>query len=117
APDRAPVILSAPSGGNLSGFEVIGTAIAGNVSAALIRNAVGQVIRVKPDSVVQGWRLVSIDRTQIVFDRDGERRTLTVVAAAPRPGSVTTQLGAPGTTSSDDDDNSSSSSDDDDDDN
>jgi hypothetical protein len=77
-------------------------------------------MRVKPDSILQGWRLVSIDRTQLLFDRDGERRTIAVTAAAPKAG-VNPQLATAGSRSSDDDDdddssNSNSSSDDDDDD-
>jgi hypothetical protein len=110
APDRAPVILSAPSGGNLNGFEVLGTAIAGNVSAALVRDAMGRVFRMKPDAILQGWRLVSIDRTQLVFDREGEKRTLAVSALAPRPGAANPQLAASHSSSDDDDDDSDSSS-------
>ncbi|HEY1962975.1 MAG TPA: hypothetical protein VGG69_11190 [Rhizomicrobium sp.] len=84
APDRAPTILQAQTAGNLSGYEVVGTAIAGHVSTALVRDVTGRVIRIKPDETLQGWRLVSIDRTQLLFDRDGERRTLMVTAAPPR---------------------------------
>jgi len=122
APDRAPVILQAQTAGNLAGFEVLGTAIAGSVSAALVRDAMGRILRVKPDAVLQGWRLVSIDRTQLTFDRDGEKRSLPVTAAAPRPGAVNPQLAASKSSGDDDDDdsssnnsNSNSNSDDDDD--
>lgn len=111
APDRAPVVMQAQSTGNLAGFEVLGTAIAGNVSAALVRDGTGRVIRIKPDAILQGWRLVSIDRTQLTFDRDGERRTLAVTAAAPRRGAVNPQLGASKSASDDDDDSSDSDSD------
>ena len=110
APDRAPVILSAPTGGNLSGFEVLGTAIAGNVSAALVRDAMGRVLRVKPDAMLQGWRLVSIDRMQLVFDREGERRTLAVTATAPRSGAANAQLATSRAKSDDEDDDDSDSS-------
>jgi hypothetical protein len=84
APDRAPTILQAQTAGNLSGYEVMGTAIARNVSTALVRDVTGRVMRIKPDETLQGWRLVSIDRTQLLFDRDGERRTLMVTAAPPK---------------------------------
>lgn len=110
APDRAPVILQAQSSGNLAGFEVLGTAIAGNVSAALVRDATGRILRVKPSDTLQGWRLVSIERTELTFDRDGERRTLAVTAAAPSRGGVTTRLGGAKSSDDDDDDDSSSSS-------
>jgi hypothetical protein len=109
APDRAPVILQAQTAGNLGGFEVLGTAIAGNVSAALVRDATGRIIRVKPDAILQGWRLVSIDRTQLIFDRDGERRSLAVTAAVPRAGAVNPQLAATKSSSDDDEDDSDSS--------
>jgi hypothetical protein len=108
APDRAPVLLQAQSAGNLAGYEVLGTAIAGTISAALVRDATGRIVRVKPDAILQGWRLVSIDRTQLVFDRDGERRSLTVSATAPtRPAVGTAQSG--GSKASSDDDSSSDS--------
>lgn len=118
APDRAPVLLQAQATGNLSGYQVLGTAVAGTVSAALVRDATGRVIRVKPDAILQGWRLVSIDRTELVFDRDGERRSLAVSATAPvRTGPGATKLGSAHPSSDDSDsDNDNSNSDDSDDD-
>ena len=72
--------------------------------AALVRDATGRIVRVKPDAILQGWRLVSIDRTQLVFDRDGERRSLTVSATAPARAAVNgAQAGSPARASSDDD--------------
>jgi hypothetical protein len=126
APDRAPIVLQAAATGNLNGLEVLGTAIAGNVSAALVRNNMGRIMRVKPDAVLQGWRLVSIDRTQLLFDRDGERRTIAVTAAPAHSGANPQLATSAAKSSSDDDDeddssssssNSNNSSDDDDDDN
>lgn len=116
APDRAPVVLQAPSAGNLAGFEVLGTAIAGTTSAALVRNSTGRIIRIKPDDVVQGWRLVSIERAQLTFDRDGERRLLAVTAVAPKTGLNPPLAGSHSSSDDDDsdDDNSSNNSDDDD---
>ena len=108
APDRAPTILQAQTAGNLSGYEVIGTAIAGKISTALVRDVTGRVMRVKPDETLQGWRLVSIDRTQVTFDRDGERRTLMVTTAPPRPMPGQPQMaGSPHASNSDDSDDSS----------
>ena len=57
----------------------------------------------------EGWRLVSIDRAQLLFDRDGERRTIAVAAAPARSG-VNPQLATSASKSSDDDDDDSSSS-------
>lgn len=117
APDRAPVLLQAQASSNLSGYEVVGTAIAGPVSAALVRDTTGRVIRVKPDAILQGWRLVSIDRTQLLFDRDGERRALAVTATAPVRQGPATKLGSAKANSEEesDSDNSDDNSDDDDD--
>jgi hypothetical protein len=122
APDRAPVTLQAQTAGNLSGYDVIGTAVAGNVSTALVRDATGRIIRVKPDAILQGWRLVSIDRTQLIFDRDGEQRSLVIDMTRAKAGAPHPQVaasGAPTSTNDDSDDsssdNSSNNSDDDDD--
>ena len=122
APDRAPVLLQAQSAGSLSGYEVIGTAVAGPISAALVRDATGRILRVKPDAVLQGWRVVSIDRTQMILDRDGERRSLAVTAAPAHAGAINPQLASTQQKSSgdnddsDSDDSSSNSNDSDDDD-
>jgi len=112
APDRAPVLLQAQTAGSLNGYEIIGTAVAGPISAALVRDATGRTLRVKPDAVLQGWRVVSIDRTQMILDRDGERRALTVTVVSARPGAVNAQLASTQQKSSnaDDDDDSDSSS-------
>ncbi len=122
APDRAPVTLEAQPSGNLNGYEVLGTAIAGDVSTALLRDSMGRVIRVKPDETLQGWRVVSIDRTQLVFDRDGERRALAVDMSRAKAGNIPgVKMGSAlnqGTASSrSDDDDDSDSSDNSDDDN
>jgi hypothetical protein len=109
APDRAPIVLQATATGNLNGIEVLGTAIAGSVSAALVRDNMGRIMRVKPDAILQGWRLVSIDRTQLLFDRGGERRTIAVTAAPARSG-INPQLATSASKSSNDDDDDDSSS-------
>lgn len=114
APDRAPPPAEADDTSNLSGVEVLGTAIAGKTSAALVRDAEGEFTRLKVGEDIEGWKLVSIDPKQLTFDRNGERRTLVISATAPaRPGMKTTlgTAGAASTGSSNDD-----SSDDDDDD-
>src|SRR5690242_5167138 len=110
APDRAPVLLQAQTAGTLSGYEVIGTAVAGPISAALVRDATGRILRVKPDALLQGWRVVSIDRTQMILDRDGERRSLTVTAAPARAGAINPQLASTQQKSNSDDDDSDSDS-------
>jgi hypothetical protein len=85
APDRAPPPAEAEASGNLSGVEVLGTAIAGKTAAAaLLRDSDGTLSRVKIGEVIEGWKLVSIEPTELTFDRNGERRALTVDVTAPR---------------------------------
>ena len=77
APDRAPPPAEAEDAGNLNGVEVLGTAIAGNdAAAALVRDTDGSFRRVKMGEEIAGWKLVAIEPKQLVFDRNGERRTL-----------------------------------------
>src|SRR5215467_15712273 len=48
APDRAPPPAEAEASGNLSGYEVLGTAIAGKTAAAaILRDSGGEMTRVK----------------------------------------------------------------------
>jgi hypothetical protein len=113
APDRAPPPAEADAAGNLSGVEVLGTAIAGKVSAALVRNADGEFSRLKVGESIDGWKLVSIDPTQLMFDRNGERRSLQITATAPaRPG-MNTKMGTAGAASTSSSDDESDDSDDD----
>lgn len=82
APDRAPPPAEAEDAGNLNGVEVLGTAIAGkNSAAALLRDTDGTFQRVRIGGEIEGWKLVSIAPTELVFDRNGERRSLTVDVA------------------------------------
>jgi hypothetical protein len=115
APDRKPPPVEADASGNLNGYEVLGTAIAGaNTAAAILRDSEGEMTRVKVGETIDGWKLVSIAREALVFDRNGERRSLTVDMSAPKvtgPGGVKM-----GTASQSTYGNSSSSDDDEDDD-
>jgi hypothetical protein len=79
APDRAPPPAEAEDAGNLNGVEVLGTAIAGRTAAAaLLRDSDGTFQRVRIGGEIEGWKLVSIAPSELVFDRNGERRSLTV---------------------------------------
>jgi hypothetical protein len=115
APDRAPPPAEAEASGNLSGFEVLGTAIAGKIAAAaLLRDSGGEITRVKVGEEIDGWKLLSISPQELVFDRNGERRSLTVDMTAPArtgPGGAAGAANRPGTagatgTSDDSDDDS-----------
>jgi hypothetical protein len=112
APDRAPPPAEAETAGNLSGVEVLGTAIEGKTAAAaLVRDSDGTISRVKIGEDIDGWKLVSIAPSELTFDRNGERRSLTVDISAPKStGPGATKMGASKPVSSDD---SSDDSDDD----
>jgi len=118
APDRAPPPAEAEASGNLSGYEVLGTAIAGKVSAAaLLRDSGGEITRIKVGEVIDGWKLLSIAPQELVFDRNGERRSLTVDMTAPAktgPGGAAgaTRPGAAATSDSSDDSDDDDSDDD-----
>jgi hypothetical protein len=110
APDRAPVREEMASSGNLTGFEVLGVAIAGSVGDALVRDPMGKISRIKTGAILQGWKLVSIEPRQLTFDRNGERRSLAIdmTRRAETRGSLATSH------SSDDEDDSDSSNSNDD---
>jgi hypothetical protein len=103
APDRAPPPAEAEASGNLSGVEVLGTAIAGKTAAAaLLRESDGTFARVKVGEEIEGWKLVSIAPDELVFDRNGERRSLEIdveklKASAPKAGARAGMPGATGT--------------------
>jgi len=79
APDRAPPPAESEDAGNLSGVEVLGTAIAGKTAAAaLLRDSDGTFQRIKIGGEIEGWKLVSIAPKELIFDRNGERRSLVV---------------------------------------
>lgn len=100
APDRAPPPAEAEDAGNLNGVEVLGTAIAGkNSAAALLRDTDGSFERVKVGGEIEGWKLVSIAPTELVFDRNGERRSLTVDVARLKQSKTASGPGAKETTS------------------
>jgi hypothetical protein len=118
APDRAPPPAEAEASGNLNGYEVLGTAIAGKTAAAaILRDSGGEMTRVKVGEDIDGWKLVSIASDELIFDRNGERRSLTVDITAPvkpGPGGVAGTSNRLGTASTND--SSSDDSDDEDDD-
>jgi hypothetical protein len=121
APDRAPPPAEADDASNLSGVEVLGTAIAGHSAAALVRDSEGTFTRVKVGEEIEGWKLVSIEPQLLVFDRNGERRTLNLDVARlkTQPATAGTgtnkpaAFGATGATPSASDDTDDSDSDDD----
>lgn len=89
APDRKPDPREMAIAGGMAGYEVLGTAIAGDTSTAVIRTPAGSIERVRPGEDLDGWKLVSVGPRELTLERNNEHRILTVtqqppvVAAAP----------------------------------
>jgi hypothetical protein len=119
APDRLPPPAEAEASGNLGGYEVLGTAIAGKTAAAaLLRDSGGEITRVKVGEEIDGWKLLSIAPEELVFDRNGERRSLNVDMTAPArtgPGGAAGAASRPGTAAATSTSDDTDDSDDDDD--
>jgi hypothetical protein len=92
APDRkpGPSALAAPGGGPLSGYAALGVAIDRSGATAVISGPQNSTRTVRTGESVEGWRLVSIERTRVTFERDGARQSL-VVGSPPE---VLSQAGA-----------------------
>ncbi len=113
APDRAPPPAEAEASGNLSGVEVLGTAIAGKrAAAALLRGSDGTLSRVRIGEVIEGWKLVAIAPTELTFDRNGERHTLSVDVTAPKATAAGSTKSGSGLHANDDSSDSDDSDDD-----
>jgi hypothetical protein len=79
----------------------------------LLRDSGGEITRIKVGEVIDGWKLLSIAPQELVFDRNGERRSLTVDITAPTktgPGGAVGAANHPGAAAASD---SSDDSDDD----
>jgi hypothetical protein len=125
APDRKPDDTAIPVEGGMSGFTVLGIAMAGDAATAVVRGPDGTIERIKPGDEEEGWRLVSVAIDGLTFERNKERRVLMLVKAPPvahaaHPGpagaSNTATMADPNADSSDssDSDDSSDKSDGDD---
>jgi hypothetical protein len=88
APDRKPLATGGAQAG-LNGYEVLGIAISAEKATVVVRGPGGKTQRVLYGAELMGWKLASVDRAQVVFERGDEKRTLALrrrqVAAAPRP--------------------------------
>jgi hypothetical protein len=83
APDRKPDDTAIPVEGGMSGFTVLGIAMAGDTATAVVRGPDGTIERIKPGDEEEGWRLVSVAFDGLTFERNKERRLLMLVKAAP----------------------------------
>ena len=75
APDRKPVAAT-PAQASLDGYTVTGIAISAETATVVMRAPNGKAQRVLYGGTLLGWKLASVDRKQIVFEKDGERRVL-----------------------------------------
>jgi len=78
APDRKPDATAVPVSGGMNGFTALGVATAGDTATALVRGPGGVVQRLKPGDLMLGWKLVDVTLNQLTFERDKERRVLTI---------------------------------------
>jgi hypothetical protein len=84
-PDRRPGDNDA--GGSaatsaLDGYAALGAVVGGSVATAVLSAPGGAARSLKPGDVLEGWRLILVERTKVTFDRDGVRHSLTVGAPA-----------------------------------
>jgi len=116
APDRKPDATAVPVGGGMSGFAVLGIAMAGDTAAVLVRGPGGTIQRLKPGDTISGWQLVGVALDQLTFERNKERRMLMISKAPVAPGKFRAPSGQPGQVAfpgqADQSDQSSDSSDD-----
>jgi len=80
-PDRHPGEIGAgPASASdaLAGYAVLGAAVSRSAATAVV-SAPGVPPRtVKPGDLLEGWRVVSVGRSRVTFERKGERRDLAV---------------------------------------
>jgi hypothetical protein len=113
APDRAPDKELAAEGA-MSGYTVLGIAVAGNNATALVRTPGGVIERVGPGQDVDGWKFIAADPHQLTLGRGNERRILTVPQPQPQAAAALPAKAADDSSGSDDssDTDSDQSSDD-----
>jgi len=85
APDRHPGESAAalPSGGgSLDGYAVLGAAVGPAIAMAVVSSPGGVPRTLRPGESLEGWRLLSVERSKVTFERNGVRRELIVGAPA-----------------------------------
>ncbi len=88
APDRHPgasASLTDTGGGSLAGYAALGAASGRAVATAVMAVPGGGVKTVRRGDDLEGWRLVAIDRTRVIFERKGARHAL-IIGAPPESG-------------------------------
>ena len=107
APDRKPVEESDSDDEGIGDYEVLGIAISAERASVVLRGPDGKTQRIQYGAELAGWKLASVDRSQIVFEKDGQRQTLTLQAKPAAGHSATTTQTARVETDDDDDDTES----------
>ena len=96
APDRRPGdagTSSAPANAPLAGYAALGAATGRTVATALVSGPGGKTQTLHRGDALDGWRLVALDRTRLIFERDGAHHALVIGAPAgdPAKSSASTQ--------------------------
>ena len=87
-PDRRPGAAGGPSdtgGGTLAGYAALGAATGRGLATGVVSSPGAGAKTLRRGDILDGWRLVAVDRTQLTFERNGTRRTLVVGAPAEAP--------------------------------
>jgi hypothetical protein len=85
APDRRPGSAGGAAdtgGGTLAGYAALGAVTGGSVAAGVVSAPGGGTKTLKRGDEVEGWRLIAVQRTRLVFERHGERHALEIGAPA-----------------------------------
>jgi hypothetical protein len=84
APDRKPgsAELAAAGGGALAGYAALGAAAGGGAASGVVSGPGGQAKTIRVGDSLEGWRLVSVSRAVLTFEREGARHQLMVGAPA-----------------------------------
>ncbi len=84
-PDRHPGASGGPSdtgSGTLANYAALGVATGRSIATGVVSAPGGAVKTVRRGDEMDGWRLVAVDRTRLIFERNGARHALVVGAPA-----------------------------------
>jgi hypothetical protein len=96
-PDRHPGDIGAgpaSASDTLAGYAVLGAAVSRSAATAVVSAPGVAPKTVKAGDLLEGWRVVSVGRSRVTFERKGERRDLAVGVVPDAQG----QAGAGGQT-------------------
>ena len=85
APDRRPgdaTAATAAGGDTLAGYAALGAATGGAAASAVVSEPGGKVDTLRRGELLDGWRLIGLNKTRLSFQRNGVTRDLVVGAPA-----------------------------------